>query len=66
MTISEQPMDSDTASPKWRLVMSMDKPAESNTSKSSDTKTLKPVVVKFNPRTAKKGDVIAHVVMQED
>lgn len=29
-------------------------------------KTLKPTIVKFNPRTAKKGDVIAQVVMQED
>jgi len=29
-------------------------------------KELKPVVVKFNPNSAKKGDVIAHVVLQED
>lgn len=28
--------------------------------------TLKPVVVKFNPNTAKLGDVLVQVVMQED
>ena len=47
--------------------MSMDKPAGStSTAPDASTKTLKPVVIKFNPRSAKKGDVIAHVVMQED
>lgn len=28
--------------------------------------TLKPVLVKFNPHTAKLGDILVQVVMQED
>lgn len=29
-------------------------------------KTLKPVIVKFNPLNAKRGDILFQVVMQED
>lgn len=32
----------------------------------STGRTLKPVIVKFNPLKAKKGDIIFQVVMQED